>query len=141
MLRHMRTVMTGRCCIDTWMMHSCRSFWQICKPGGYPSLPIRTGGFQIVQMDDFANVMLRTVLIHEEAENVDDAERLVDFLVTLGRRADVVRASGLPAIDDAALRDNVALRPIRLGPGLLVFLDRLKRRAFLRNWEASILQE
>ena len=39
------------------------------------------------------------------------------------------------------LRDNVALRPIRLGPGLLVFLDRLKRRTFLRNWEASITQE
>ena len=66
---------------------------------------------------------------------------MVDFLVTLRRRPKVVAASGLPAIDDAALNDNVALRPIRLGPGLLVFLDRLKRRAFLRNWEASITQE
>jgi iron(III) transport system substrate-binding protein len=28
-----------------------------------------------------------------------------------------------------------------LGPGLLVFLDRLKRQAFLRNWENSIRQD
>lgn len=110
--------------------------------GSYAAAQQRTsGGFRIVQMSDFANVMLRTVLILDRAENVADAQRMVDFLVTLGRRPDVVAASGLPAIDDAALRDNVALRPIRLGPGLLVFLDRLKRRTFLRNWEASITQE
>lgn len=101
----------------------------------------QSGGFRIVQMDDFANVMLRTVLIHDKAANSADAERMVDFLANLGRRPDLVAASGLPAIDEAALRGNVALRPIRLGPGLLVFLDRLKRRTFLRNWEASITQE
>ena len=99
------------------------------------------GGFQIVEMNDFANVMLRTALILNTAENVGDAQAMVDFLVTLRQRPDVVAASGLPSIDDAALRDNVALRPIRLGPGLLVFLDRLKRRTFLKNWEASITQE
>lgn len=99
------------------------------------------GGFRIVQMEDFANVMLRTVLISGAAENLQDARIMVDFLTTLGRRLDVVAASGLPAIDDAELRDNVALRPIRLGPGLLVFLDRLKRRTFLKNWEASMTQE
>lgn len=101
----------------------------------------QAGGFTIVEMADFANVMLRTVLILETAENVTEAQAMVDFLVTLGDRPEVVAASGLPAIDDAALRDDVALRPIRLGPGLLVFLDRLKRRTFLRNWEASITQE
>ena len=99
------------------------------------------GGFQIVEMNDFANVMLRTALILNTAENVEDAQSMVDFLVTLRQRPVVVTASGLPSIDDAALRDNVALRPIRLGPGLLVFLDRLKRRTFLKNWEASITQE
>ncbi|MFN3147318.1 MAG: ABC transporter substrate-binding protein [Paracoccaceae bacterium] len=110
--------------------------------GSYAAAELReTGGFRIVHMKDFANVMLRTVLILDRAENVADAQRMVDFLATLGRRPDVVAASGLPPIDDAALRGNVALRPIRLGPGLLVYLDRLKRRSFLRNWEASITQE
>ena len=110
--------------------------------GSYAAAQLRqSGGFQIVEMSDFANIMLRTALILNSAENVSDAQAMVDFLVTLGGRPDVVAASGLPAIDDAALRDNVALRPIRLGPGLLVFLDRLKRRTFLKNWEASMTQE
>ncbi|MXQ09228.1 extracellular solute-binding protein [Alphaproteobacteria bacterium GH1-50] len=99
------------------------------------------GGFRIVEMEDFSNIMLRTVMILNGAENREESAAMVDFLARLGGRPDLVRASGLPAIDDAALRDNVALRPIRLGPGLLVFLDRLKRRTFLRNWEASITQE
>lgn len=110
--------------------------------GSYAAAELeKSGGFQIVELADFANVMLRTVLISTEAENTAEAEAMVDFLVTLERRPALVAASGLPALDADALSDNAALRPIRLGPGLLVFLDRLKRQNFLRNWEASITQE
>ena len=42
----------------------------------------------------------------------------------------------LPMGQDAA----TAPSPIRLGPGLLVFLDRLRRENFIRAWEASMLQ-
>ena len=99
------------------------------------------GGYRIVLMSDFANIMLRTVVIASKAENVTDAATMIDFLTSLDSRPDLVAASGLPAVDAAALQSNVALRPIRLGPGLLAFLDRLTRRNFLRNWEASITQE
>ncbi len=110
--------------------------------GSYASARQSEGGkFRVVEMQDFSNVMLRTALIPHNATNVDDAGRMVDFLVTLGRRADLVSASGLPAIDASALSTNVALRPIRLGPGLLVFLDQLKRESFLRNWDASLNQD
>ncbi|MGI9390200.1 MAG: ABC transporter substrate-binding protein [Boseongicola sp.] len=110
--------------------------------GSYAAAELEnSGGFQIVELGDFANVMLRTALISMQAENIAEAEAMVDFLVTLENRPELVAASGLPAIDAAALSDNAALRPIRLGPGLLVFLDRLKRQNFLRNWEASITQQ
>ncbi len=99
------------------------------------------GGYRIVLMSDFANIMLRTVVMPSTAENVTDAQTMIDFLVSLESRPDLVAASGLPAVDADALQSNVALRPIRLGPGLLAFLDRLTRRNFLRNWEASITQE
>jgi len=99
------------------------------------------GGYRIVLMSDFANIMLRTAVITSNAENVTDAQTMVDFLASLESRPDLVAASGLPAVDADALQSNVALRPIRLGPGLLAFLDRLTRRNFLRNWEASITQE
>lgn len=100
----------------------------------------RTGGFEIVVMEDFANVMLRTALIASNAKNVDEAKIMIDFLVSLDSRPDLIEASGLPALDADQLAENAALRPIRLGPGLLVFLDRLKRQSFLRSWEASITQ-
>lgn len=100
-----------------------------------------TDGFQIVELTDFVNVMLRTVLIPSNAENVDDARAMVDFLTALRTRPDLVEASGLPPVDMGALQDNPALRPIRFGPGLLVFLDQLKESKFLRSWENSIVQE
>ena len=50
-------------------------------------------------------------------------------------------AIDLPAIDTTSLQENTALRPIRFGPCLLVFLDQMKRQNFLRNWENSLLQE
>ncbi|MBT8460549.1 MAG: ABC transporter substrate-binding protein [Boseongicola sp.] len=99
------------------------------------------GGYRIVLMSDFANIMLRTAVISSNARNVADAQTMVDFLTSLESRPDLVSASGLPAVDADALQSNVALRPIRLGPGLLAYLDRLTRRNFLRNWEASITQE
>lgn len=110
--------------------------------GSYAEAQASEGdGVEIVVMRDFANIMLRTALITTTASNAEDAEIMVDFLARLKGRPDLVDASGLPPIDNAALQDDIALRPIRLGPGLLVFLDRLKRASFLRNWEASITQD
>ncbi|UWQ14116.1 ABC transporter substrate-binding protein [Aliiroseovarius sp. M344] len=109
--------------------------------GSYAAAQLKsTGGFQIIEMSDYVNVMSRTVLIPQTAENVEDARIMLDFLLGLKARKDLVDASGLPAIDAAALRANPSLRPIRYGPGLLVFLDNLKRQSFLRNWENSLLQ-
>jgi len=99
-----------------------------------------TQGIEIAPLDDFLSVMLRTALIPKTADNTDAAAAMVDFLVTMNNRAGVVEKSGLPPIDAQALAANDALRPIRLGPGLLVFLDRLKRESFLRSWSNSIEQ-
>ncbi len=110
--------------------------------GSYAASQLQsTKGFRIVPLSDFVNVMLRTSLIPANAENVEDARTMVDFLSGLNRRADLVTASGLPGIDSTALQENPSLRPIRFGPGLLVFLDQLKRQNFLRSWESSLVQE
>lgn len=98
-------------------------------------------GFQIIELEDYVNVMLRTALIPTTAENVDAAQQMINFLTLLNDRPDLSAASGLPAIDTTSFRNNTALRPIRFGPGLLVFLDQLRRSTFLRNWESSLLQE
>jgi len=99
-----------------------------------------TKGVQIIALEDYVNVMLRTSLIPKTALNTQAAYAMIDFLSRLNQRPDLVAASGLPPIDAAALQANSSLRPIRFGPGLLVFMDQLKRRNFLRNWENSLLQ-
>ncbi|MGR3502258.1 ABC transporter substrate-binding protein [Pseudaestuariivita sp.] len=96
---------------------------------------------EIVEFSDHVNVMLRTALIPVGAENPDAARAMIDFLVTLKDRPEVTARAGLPPIDAAALQANPALRPVRLGPGLLVFLDRLKRETFLRNWRSAVVRQ
>ena len=46
--------------------------------------------------------------------------------------------AGLPPIDEAALASGPHLRPMRLDPGLLVFLDAIKRRGFLEEWSSAL---
>jgi iron(III) transport system substrate-binding protein len=100
-----------------------------------------TTGFYIVELEDYVNVMLRTSLIPITAQNTAAAQAMIEFLARLNQRPDLIKASGLPPINTDALQANSSLRPIRFGPGLLVFMDQLKRRNFLRNWENSLVQD
>lgn len=98
-------------------------------------------GIRIVLFDDYVNVMLRTALIPNNAQNPIQSGLMIDFLSTLDQRPALTKLTNLPPIDSAQLQENSAARPIRLGPGLLVFLDRLKKENFLKNWVSSMVQE
>ncbi|MGH1412785.1 MAG: extracellular solute-binding protein [Pelagimonas sp.] len=102
---------------------------------------VDTPGFHIIEMSDFTNVMSRTALIPATVENETGAQAMIEFLLSYNQRPDLITATGLPAINSASFQSNTALRPIRFGPGLLVFLDQLKRESFLRNWESSLEQK
>ncbi|WP_299680029.1 ABC transporter substrate-binding protein [uncultured Roseobacter sp.] len=99
-----------------------------------------TPGIVIVEMDDFVSVMLRTALIPQTAQAPQAAGLMIDFLASMRNRPDLVAATGLPPVVNGAGADESVIRPIRLGPGLLVFLDRLRRDTFLRSWVSSIEQ-
>ena len=98
-------------------------------------------GITIVPMQDYVTVMMRTAFIPQNAQYPDVAGRMIDFLLSKPTQESLAETTGLPPVFDGASDKQKALRPIRLGPGLLVFLDLLKRQAFLRNWENSIRQE
>lgn len=98
-------------------------------------------GIQVVLFDDYLNIMLRTALIPRNAEYLAESGLMIDFLAELNSKPELTRLTSLPPIDAAKLRENSAARPIRLGPGLLVFLDSLKKQNFLKNWVNSIEQE
>ena len=101
----------------------------------------REKGITIVPMQDYVTVMMRTALVPKNAENPQIAARMIDFLLAPSTQAILAQTTGLPPIFTTTPEAEKALRPIRLGPGLLVFLDRLKRQAFIRNWENSIQQK
>jgi len=94
----------------------------------------------IIQPHDFTTVMLRTALIPAASAQPDLAGLFVDHLIRVTWTGTPPGNARFPQIEPLILRKDAALRPIRLRPGLLVYLDRLKRAAFLRAWESAILQ-
>ena len=98
-----------------------------------------TPGIQTVEMDDYVSVMLRTVLIPTTARSVADSGLMIDFLAQMGKHPELADKTALPPVG-ALRQENTNVRPIRLGPGLLVFLDRMRRETFLRSWTSSMEQ-
>ncbi|MCI4665250.1 MAG: ABC transporter substrate-binding protein [Neomegalonema sp.] len=92
----------------------------------------------IAPLSDYTHIMLRTALIPVRAPNPDLAGVFVDFLIASRTRKVIAAKTGLTPLDPKALAAEPSLRPIVLGPGLLVYLDRLKRKAFLEVWTRTI---
>ncbi|WP_425052863.1 ABC transporter substrate-binding protein [Psychromarinibacter sp. S121] len=100
-----------------------------------------TGGkVQIVRMQDFANVMLRTAIIPATAQEVEAAGALIDGLLELGLRDDPGDWP-LPPLRQTGEVSSAGFGPIRLGPALMIYLDPLNRRAFLDEWENAMEQD
>jgi iron(III) transport system substrate-binding protein len=98
----------------------------------------REDGLAIWVLEDFANVMLRTVLIPATAVEVGAAGLMLDALLRegLGEGAEPV----LPPLQTRGEADASPFGPIRLGPALMVYLDRLNRESFLAAWDAAMEQ-
>ncbi|PQO22496.1 ABC transporter substrate-binding protein [Rhodobacteraceae bacterium WD3A24] len=95
---------------------------------------------EIVTLEDYRNVMLRTVLIPATAQDPARAGLFVDHLLRSGNAANFEGPRILPPLRDPAMRDTSDFGPIRLGPALLVYLDELNRTAFLDAWSNSVEQ-
>jgi iron(III) transport system substrate-binding protein len=81
----------------------------------------------IIEPKDYATVMLRTALVLKNNNAQREAGIFLDHLL-------------LEAWNKQPINQGQHLRRIPLGPGLLVFLDRLKRQQFLQEWTSAILQ-
>lgn len=109
--------------------------------GSYAAATLPQGGdARIVELEDFTHVLLRTALIPEGALAPDLGAAFLDFLLSEEGQRRVEADTGLPRISSDALADGPHLRPIRLDPGLLVFVDPLMRQRFLREWQAALVQ-
>ena len=95
---------------------------------------------KIIYPEDYTNLLLRTLLIPNNSKNKDNAENYVDFLLSENNQVTLENKSGLPSIFSKDIIENYNSKPIRLDTGLLVFLDNLKRKQFLSEWNSAISQ-
>jgi len=93
--------------------------------------------FTIILPEDSTTVMLRSIFITINAEHPNEAGIFIDHLL---RKTYIEKSSPISSSEILTSTTNSNLNRIRLGTGLLVYLDQLKYRSFLREWENSILQ-
>lgn len=94
----------------------------------------------IIPLSDFTHVLQRTAFIPTGSSDSALAGELIDYLVGPEAREVLTDRIGVPPIDTSALADTLRYRPVRLGPGLLVYLDHLKRERFLDSWGETLAQ-
>ncbi len=92
----------------------------------------------LVEFEDFSTAMLRTALIPKSARNIRMAGRMIDFLISLDDRPGLREQTGFPTIPGKRDDDGHSANQIRLGVGLLVYLDDRKKEIFMEAWINSI---
>jgi iron(III) transport system substrate-binding protein len=117
--------------------------------GPYAQSRIAAGApLAIVYPRDYTLVVTRTAVLPASAPNPDGAHGFLEYLVSIEGQRTLANDGGLPAIrNEASARQNQGgivsaavgpLRPVVLGPGLLVYLDTLKKRRFMNFWDGAV---
>ena len=101
----------------------------------------------VVLPRDYTLVMSRVMLIAKTAKHPNAARLWVDYVLSQRGQTVMATKSTLFSIRNDVTGEFTAaaltkvlgpsLRPIAVGPGLLVYLDQAKRRDFLKRWEAA----
>ncbi len=100
----------------------------------------------IVYPQDYTLAVSRTALIPNAAKNPTAAHQFLNYLLSLQGQRTLSSQSRLSAVradiagsspGSVRASDIGIIRPVALGPGLLVYLDAQKRRRFLENWQAA----
>jgi iron(III) transport system substrate-binding protein len=92
---------------------------------------------------DYTALITRIAIIPKSAPHPAEAALFMDFLLSRnGQDQLAARSFGTVRTDlPSGIRDTVsedALRPIRVGPDLLTYLDQSKRKGFFREWRRAL---
>ena len=98
-------------------------------------------------LDDYTLAFSRTAFVPRVARNAELGQRFIAYLLSDEGQEKITLSGGLlpvAAIEEATAPERLAelfrgkpVFPIRLGPGLLTYLDRMKKIRFLTDWSAS----
>jgi iron(III) transport system substrate-binding protein len=102
----------------------------------------------IILPQDYTVVLSRIALIPRQAKAGGDGIALLDFLLSKTGQSVMANRTRLNAINRDVTGPNTAaemqkaagslLRPIKVGPGLLVYLDQVKRQKLLKKWQRAL---
>ena len=92
----------------------------------------------VILPSDFPTTMMRTALISAESNKQATATSFVRYLLSSQWGAADDSGKTLPSLLHAT--DELQRSAIALEPGLMIFLDRLKRQNFIDEWERAIIQ-
>ena len=80
---------------------------------------------------------MRTVLVSKDTTQARAATSFLRYLTSSNWSTNESTVS-LPSL--RAATDDTPASTITLEPGLMIFLDRLKRQAFIKEWENAVIQ-
>lgn len=102
----------------------------------------------IILPKDYTVVMSRIALVPEAAANPDLGKQLLAFLMSVRGQTIMARDMKLPVLNPEVDGENTAramrkrlgaqLRPISISPGLVVYLDQVKRARFISRWNEAL---
>ena len=102
----------------------------------------------IILPEDFTVVMSRIALVPEAANSPSLGKSMLRFLMSLEGQTIMANEVKLPALHPDVLGENTMasmrktygqrLRPITLGPGLIAYLDQVKRSRLIRRWNEAL---
>jgi iron(III) transport system substrate-binding protein len=105
--------------------------------GSYANNHPLSGKYVVIYPADMTTVMSRSMILPKSSNNVRSAKLFIDHVLE-----SVFESTTRKSMYSLTLRtyEENSLNRIRLGPGLMVFLDQFKKQKFLEEWENAILQ-
>ncbi|WP_350333629.1 ABC transporter substrate-binding protein [Coralliovum pocilloporae] len=104
----------------------------------------------IVFPTDYTIVMSRIALVPNAASNPALGRLFMDYLMSFEGQSVMARQAKIPSLHPLVTGPNTAatlkqesgfqLRPISVSPGLLVYLDQVKRARFINKWNKTLQQ-
>jgi iron(III) transport system substrate-binding protein len=94
----------------------------------------------IIPPEDFTLLLIRTALVPKTAARPDLGAAFLEFLLSPAGQASLKGTPGMTPVRDATADLPSSARTIRLDPGLLANLDRVRKSAFLVEWTAAMTQ-
>ena len=109
--------------------------------GSYAALRAKKNkNLLLIYPNDYTHVLLRTALIPLKSKNKRNAGIFLDFVLSKEGQKIIEENAGLPSLGNKKISKMLNAKPIRLNTGLLIYLDRLKRKNFLSEWNAAFIR-